>query len=179
MYSLLTDDLIRVRLIGGQQVRLSLPELYERLAADDVESFPALRPHQRHPWHALLCQLGAVACLRSGLPAPPGDAPGWAAILTALTPDYPAGEPWQLVAPPDKPAFLQAPVGSKGVAELTTQWLTPDSADALILSRNHDLKREGNSFARPMIGCSHWWQSRRRTARLPPGRQPATYPFRA
>lgn len=137
VHSLLTDALIRVRLTGGGQVRLSLPEIYVRLAADDVVSFPALRPHQRHPWHALLCQLGAIACLRSGVEAPPGDAAGWAAILAALTPEYPAGEPWQLIAPPDQPAFLQPPAGP---LEALKPVATPDELDMLVTAKNHDLK---------------------------------------
>lgn len=146
MHSLLTDDLIRVRLTNGGQVRLSLPELYERLAADEVESFPALRPHQRHPWHALLCQLGAIACRRAELKAPPGDAAGWSAILTALTPAHPAGEPWWLVAPPDKPAFLQAPVGP---LEALKPIATPDELDMLVTAKNHDLKAARIGRAEP------------------------------
>ena len=73
MHNLLLDPIIRVRLHDGSD-RLSLTEVYAALAADKVADFPALRAHQRHAWHALLCQLGALACLRGGLPAPPRDA---------------------------------------------------------------------------------------------------------
>lgn len=137
MYSLLIDRLIRVQLGEGRLAQLSLPELYGRLAADDVASYPALRPHQRHPWHALLCQLGAVACLRSGLRAPPDDAADWAEILAALTPEHSASEPWQLVTPPGRPAFLQ-PVA--GPLDALRPVATPDGLDMLVTSKNHDLK---------------------------------------
>jgi hypothetical protein len=60
----------------------------------EMDRTGALRPHQRHPWHALLCQLGALACLRTGLAAPPPDAEGWRTALRALTPDFPDDDPW-------------------------------------------------------------------------------------
>ena len=55
--NLLADPLIRLRLVNGRSAVLSLPEVYEALAADGVASFPALRSHQRHAWHAFLAQL--------------------------------------------------------------------------------------------------------------------------
>ena len=70
MYNLITDPLVRAGGQDGLVYRFSLPELYVQLASDAIASFPALRPHQRHPWHALLCQLGALACLRSACPGP-------------------------------------------------------------------------------------------------------------
>lgn len=134
---LLQAPLIGIVQASGGASGVSLPSLYESLKRDDVASFTALRPHQRHPWHALLCQLGAVACLNAGLDQPPETAEAWAAILRGLTPDFPEDEPWCLVSPEDKPAFLQAPVGP--VANLKAL-ATPDELDMLVTARNHDLK---------------------------------------
>ncbi len=138
MFDLLADPLIEVQDNAGERAFLALPQLYEQLAADAVASFPALRPHQRHAWHAALCQLGALACLRAGLDAPPPDAAGWRDALRALTPDFPDDEPWQLVTEPSKPAFLQPPVGKDlaGFKPLNT----PDQLDMLVTSKNHDVK---------------------------------------
>ena len=71
MHNLLSDPLIRVRLVDGTSTMLSLPEVYEALAADGVAAFSALRPHQRHAWHAFLAQLGVIAVQRAGEAAPP------------------------------------------------------------------------------------------------------------
>ena len=61
MHNLLADPLIRVRLVDGTTAVMSLPEVYEALAADGVAAFSALRPHQRHAWPAFLAQLGVIA----------------------------------------------------------------------------------------------------------------------
>lgn len=140
MFNLLSDPLFEIADVKGGCTRLSLPQLFEALAADAVAAFPALRPHQRHAWHALLCQLGALACLKAGLDTPPADATGWRNALRTLTPEYPDDEPWHLVSDPTKPAFLQPPVGKAGLEALNTEWETPDRLDMLIISRNHDLK---------------------------------------
>ena len=61
-FSLLTQPIIRYRRASnGQTVWANLPELFVALAADEVRDYPALRPHQRHPWHAFLVQLAAIA----------------------------------------------------------------------------------------------------------------------
>ncbi len=66
-YSLLDEPLISARLAAdGSRVHLSLPALFVALAGDQVRDFPALRPHQRHPWHAFLVQLAAMALHRAG-----------------------------------------------------------------------------------------------------------------
>ena len=60
-FSLLTEALIRYRRVAnGGTVHASLPQLLVALAADEVRDYPALRPHQRHPWHAFLVQLAAA-----------------------------------------------------------------------------------------------------------------------
>lgn len=144
--NLIRDTIIRVRLAGGLRDIVAVPALYEALAADRVESFVGLRPHQRHAWHALLCQIGAVACLQAGLEKPPADAATWAKILSALTPEFPDGEAWSLVSPPDKPAFLQPVVGPlQGLKPLST----PDELDMLVTAKNHDLKGARMAHAQP------------------------------
>ena len=146
MFNLLVDAVIRTILKGGRETRLTLPGLYVALFADAVESFPELRPHQRHAWHALLCQLGALACIGSSLAKPPADAEGWRAALRKLTPDFPDDAPWRLVSPPDRPAFLQPIVGSvAGFKRLAT----PDQLDILVTANNHELKRARLATAEP------------------------------
>ena len=137
MFNLLVDPVIRAISVGGGEALLALPELYTALSADAVESIPALRPHQRHAWHALLCQLGALACIRSGLAKPPADAEGWRAALRKLTPDFPDDSPWRLVSPLERPAFLQSVVGS---VDGFKQVATPDELDILVTAKNHDVK---------------------------------------
>lgn len=145
-YSLLDEPLIRARLVGGgQPVKYSLPGLFVALACDEVRDFPALRPHQRHPWHAFLVQLTAMALHHAGQGQPFETEQAWKDALLALTPEYPDGAAWCLIAPHDKPAFMQAPVPGgkvndwKLVKDKTTI-ATPDELDMLVTSKNHDLK---------------------------------------
>ena len=85
MHNLLLDRLIRVTVAGGGVTGMSLPELYAEMVADRVLAFPALRPHQRHAWHASLCQLGAVALHRAGLDQVPESTDQWRSLLRATT----------------------------------------------------------------------------------------------
>ena len=142
MHDLLTDPVIRFDRSGGGRETASLPEVFAALVADEVDAFPALRPHQRHAWHAFLVQLGAIAMERAGLADPPVSAEEWRRIIAALTPNCPDGEPWQLMVDDiAKPAFMQPPVGSKErEADFKTAVATPDQLDMLVTSRNHDLK---------------------------------------
>jgi CRISPR system Cascade subunit CasA len=137
MLNLLVDPIIGVLDIEGRREHLSLPQVYFKLAEDGIAAFPALRPHQRHAWHALLCQLGALACLKCGLTTAPMNSGGWRAALRALTPEFPGDEPWMLVTNPDKPAFLQAVVGTLDSFKPLT---TPDELDMLVTAKNHDVK---------------------------------------
>ena len=142
MYNILTEPLIRMVKSDGSHDESSLPEVYAALMADKVEAFPALRPHQRHAWHAFLVQLGAMAMHRGGVRELPENAETWAKLIRGLTPDFPGDEPWQLVVDDiTKPAFMQPPASSrekeqdyKNVVE------TPDELDMLVTSKNHDLK---------------------------------------
>ena len=144
MFNLLTEPLIRYRQAGGVPCEASLPEVYEALMGDRVDAFPALRPHQRHAWHALLVQLGAIAMNRAGLVLPPDDAEEWRRIIRVLTPDWPGDEPWQVVVDDiTRPAFMQPPANSQErKKDFKNTVVTPDDLDMLVTSKNHDLKSE-------------------------------------
>ena len=124
--------------------RASLPETCAALMRDEVESFPALRPHQRHAWHAFTVQLGAMALHRAGLAEPPTDAETWQEIIRGLTPDFPDDEPWRLVVDDiTKPAFMQPPASSADRSadfKPKDDFYTPDSLDMLVTAKAHDLK---------------------------------------
>ena len=161
MYNILTEPLIRIDTPGRERIELSLPLVYAALMADEVEAFPALRPHQRHAWHACLVQLSAMAMHRAGLADLPETAEEWAGLLRGLTPDWPEDEPWHLVVEDiTSPAFMQPPASSATKAE---EYGTksakrgkqtvrvpdedkicryPDKLDMLVTSKNHDLKAE-------------------------------------
>ena len=138
--NLLDEPLIRIRDAEGTLQRLSLPALFVQLGRDAVSDYPALRPHQRHPWHALLVQLAALALHEAGETAPWDNAADWRTALLALTPDHPDGCAFSLLAPHDQPAFLQAPVPG-GRLDGWKAITTPDALDMLVTSKNHDLKR--------------------------------------
>ncbi len=140
-YSLLDEPLIRARLVDdGQLIKYSLPGLFVALARDEVRDFPALRPHQRHPWHAFLVQLAAMALHHAGRDKPFETEQEWKAALLALTPEHPDGAAWCLIALHDKPAFMQAPVPDGKVSDWKNTLYAPDELDMLVTSKNHDLK---------------------------------------
>ena len=102
-FSLLTEPIIRYRRASdGETVKASLPELFVALAADEVRDYPALRPHQRHPWHAFLVQLAAIALHKAERTAVFETTQDWRDALLALTPDDPDGAAWCLVSPPNR-----------------------------------------------------------------------------
>lgn len=139
--NLLCTGMLQTR--GAEEVhRLTLPGVLAALIRNEVESFPALRPHQRHAWHAFLVQVGALALHAAGQEDAPRDEESWAALLRGLTPDYPDDEPWSLVALPNRPALLQPPIPSGNLGELKNVVATPDALDMLVTSKNHDLKAE-------------------------------------
>ena len=140
-YSLLDEPLIRARLVdGGQLVQYSLPSLFVALARGEVRDFPALRPHQRHPWHAFLVQLAAMALHHAGQENSFEAEQEWKCALLALTPEHPDGAAWCLISPYDKPAFMQAPVPNTQVSDCGNRLYAPDELDMLVTSKNHDLK---------------------------------------
>ena len=141
MHNLLADPLIRLRLNDGTTAAMSLPEVYEALTADAVNAFPALRPHQRHAWHAFLAQLGVIAIERSGQSAPPQTAAEWRAVLRGLTAGFGRDEPWHLIVDdPALPAFMQCPAPA-GFGTYRGRAATPDDLDILVTAKNHDVKR--------------------------------------
>ena len=142
MYNILTERLIRMDKSDGSRIEASLPEVYAALMADKVEAFPALRPHQRHAWHAFLVQLGAMAVREAGLPGPPAVSGHWRRIIRGLTPEWPCDEPWQLVVDDiTEPAFMQLRATSSEWAKLSeTNSITPDEIDTPDTAKNHALK---------------------------------------
>ena len=142
MLNVLKDNVFRFRRDDNSIIEASLPELYAALMNDEVASFPALRPHQRHAWHAFLVQLGAIAMHKADVDTPPADVDEWRRIMRALTPEFPADEPWNLVVDDiTRPAFLQPPASSEGmIADYKSAVATPDELDMLVTSKNHDLK---------------------------------------
>ena len=159
MLNILTERVIRMDGDAGFGIPASLPGVYAALMADAVVAFPALRPHQRHAWHAFLVQLGAMAMHRAGVAEPPSDAAEWAGLIRGLTPEWPGDEPWQLVVDDfTKPAFMQPPArsaiaaeeyGTKSVKRRKESVRVPDddkiirhadALDMLVTSKNHDLK---------------------------------------
>jgi len=137
MTNLLTQPVFS---LSPAESRVSLPGVFAALVRDQVDSFPALRPHQEPAWHMFLVQVAALALERAGGADPPDDEDSWRSLLRGLTPDDPADEPWSLVvADPARPAFLQPPL-PPGLT-LGTPAETPDALDLLITSKNHDLKQ--------------------------------------
>lgn len=120
---------------------MSLPDIYEASFTDAIAAFPALRPHQRHAWHAFLAQLGALALQRAGLAAPPQAATEWRTVLRGLTSEFADDEPWQLIVEdPTQPAFMQCPAGNT-LGQYRREVMTPDDLDLLVTSKNHDVKQ--------------------------------------
>ena len=141
MHNLLTDPLIRVRLDDGTSAVLSLPDVYEALAADRIAAFSALRPHQRHAWHAFLAQLGVIAAQRSDRSALPRRAGEWCILFRNLTMAFNGDEPWRLIVEDHaQPAFMQCPAPS-GLEQYRGRMATPDDLDILVTAKNHDVKQ--------------------------------------
>ena len=141
LWNLLDEPLIRWRSTdGGALHSTSLPQLLAAMSANEVRDFPALRPHQRHPWHAFLVQLGAIALHHAQQSQPWHSAADWRGALLALTPNDPDGAPWCLVAPAHRSALLQAPVPGENPSAWNNLLHAADALDMLVTSKNHDLK---------------------------------------
>lgn len=148
-FNLLDEPLIRWRrLADGVNEQGSLPQLFAAMVDNQVRDFPALRPHQRHPWHAFLCQLAAIALRRAGRANLYATAGEWRAALLALTPDDADGAAWCLVSPPVRPALLQAPA-PEGIAHWHSRFEAADELDMLVTSKNHDIKSARVRYAMP------------------------------
>ena len=139
--NLLTERLIRTRMTDGEVEIKSLPGVYAAMAQDHITAFPALRPHQRHAWHAFLAQLATIAMHRANTSVPPQTSEEWQTLLRGLTPDYTDDEPWCLIVEdPTRPAFMQCP-SLNGLDDYRGRVTTPDDLDVLVTSKNHDVKR--------------------------------------
>lgn len=142
VHNLLTQRLIRTA-PGGP---VSLPEVLARLARDEVDGFPALRPHQAPAWHMFIVQIAALALHHAGATELPLTAEEWLGALRGLTAAFADDAPWCLcVADGGKPAFLQPPVPD-GVA-LVAEVSSADALDLLITAKNHDLKQSAGHDA--------------------------------
>lgn len=140
-FSLLTEPIISYRrAVDGITVAANLPELFVALALDEVRDYPALRPHQRHPWHAFLVQLAAIALHKAQRTGPFETPDEWRNALLSLTPDDHDGAAWCLVSPLDRPALLQAAVTGGSVVKWKSQSFAADEIDMLVTSKNHDIK---------------------------------------
>ena len=141
--NILKDPLIRISTPSGSLVHASLPAIYAALMQDEVDAFPALRPHQRHAWHALLAQLGALAIHRAGLNEPPDSAEEWRAhtalISLPTSPTMHPGSSW-LRTLPDRHSCSRQRDQIDRLKDYETAVPTPDGLDMLVLSKNHDIK---------------------------------------
>ena len=140
---LLHDRLISINYQGMTRLA-SLPETYSELALDQVDDFPQLRPHQRHYWHATLCQIGAIAMVNAGVDEPPREPEIWLKILSDLTrKEFREDEPWHLVVDNiEKPAFLQPSTNSpERKADYKKSIETPDEMDLPMGSKHHDVRK--------------------------------------
>jgi CRISPR system Cascade subunit CasA len=128
----------------GKLHKGSLFAVFAALARGDAWSFPALRPHQREPWHAFTVQVAALALIQAGIDALPNSEASWRDLLIGLTPEQPDGEAWALVVDDwSKPALLQPPVITAAIrADHKGLLPTPDALDMLVTSKNHDVKQE-------------------------------------
>jgi len=145
----LTISFIRLVRNDGTFGATTLPGAITALLRNEVAAFAALRPHQRHAWHAFLTQLAVLALLRAGLETAPEDEDTWRGLLRGLTPDHTDDAPWCLIAPPDQPALLQPAVPGGDLSGLRNVVRTPDGLDMLVTSKNHDLKAGTMAQAAP------------------------------
>lgn len=145
---LLDEPLISVRSWSDEIQAIDLPELLSRLGEDSVASFPKLRPHQEHAWHAFLTQLAAIALHRVGRSTDEMDPESWKEALLRTAGDQ--REAWCLVVEDEsRPAFMQPPTD---VASLKNRHETPEALDLLVLTKNHDVKAARMHRASP----EHW-----------------------
>lgn len=122
---------------------LSLPGIFAALGDGAPIQFMALRPHQAHPWHAFLVQLGAIALHRAGQTSVAIDEAEWRRLLVeAARVDGSGPEAFSLVVTDaKKAAFLQPPSPSGSITDLKALHDTPsEELDVLITAKNLDVK---------------------------------------
>jgi len=140
-HDVLNDPLVTAAFGDGAMECLSLPQVFAALSAGREITFTALQPHQRHPWHAFMVQLAAMALMRSGRDQLVHEEGDWRSLLSSLTDDAP--EPWCLVVEDlERPAFMQPPVPEGTADVLKNRIETPDELDMLVTTRNFDVKKQ-------------------------------------
>jgi len=128
--------------VDGKPVQADLATVLAALSAGCDVRFTSLRPHQTPAWNAFLVQLATLALDRASSPFQPLDATTWRGLMIDLANfDQPGtGETaFNLIAPPDRPAFFQPPIPD-GLSTFKNIARTPDKLDMLVTSKNHDLK---------------------------------------
>lgn len=136
----MTNLLVRPLIHASPGEAATLPGVLARLVRDEIDAFPALRPHQAPAWHMFLVQVAALALHRADLGSAPDTEEEWRNLLRSLTPKFADDEPWHLVIDDwSRPAFLQPPVPDD--SRLENDVPTPDALDLLITARNHELKQ--------------------------------------
>ncbi len=147
-YNLLLDPFISVR--TGEQELLTLPQVLEKLARDEIVSFEALQPHQKHGWHAFTVQLAAILLHAHDQNDPAQPAECWRTWLREAT--FGDDAPWCLIADLKKPAFLQPPLEEGSLDGWKGPRIAPDDLDILVTSKNHDVKKNRVLHPTP----EHW-----------------------
>lgn len=148
-YSLLDDELIRYRSRNrGKVTRSTLPRLLSLMGGpegdEQIGDFPGLRAHQRHPLHAFLAQLAAIALHKSGL-ARSADLASlkeadWKELLLAITPEQERDTAWCLLADDDERCAFMQPGAPGGIDAKWDEFTSPDAIDVLVTAKNHELK---------------------------------------
>lgn len=154
-WNLLEEPLIRWRSTRERHAapRTSLPQLLAAMVGNEVRDFPALRPHQRHPWHAFLVQLGAIALHHAEHQQPWQTAADWRMALLALTPDDPDGAPWCLVTPADRPRCCKRRCLAKTPPCGTTCCTPPMRWICWLPPKTTTSRRAAFTMHRQTIGC--------------------------
>lgn len=138
-FDLLTEPLISIR-TRKEDTKRSLPGVLEVLGVERDVTFPALRRHQKHAWHAFLVQLAVMALHRGGENDPKQTADRWTDLLLTLSDGN--RNAWRLVVDDlSEPAFMQPPV-PEGSKENWKSIKSPGALDMLVTAKNHDLKAQ-------------------------------------
>jgi CRISPR system Cascade subunit CasA len=157
---MLTEPFLMLETTHGPQAA-TLPQALACLCDASVIGFDGLAAHQRHGWYLFLCQIAALALVRSGETDAVADDAAWRALadsdawgrrLADLTPGC-ADTAWSLVAKDlTRPAFLQPPIGGGTLDGYRIAGQTPDEIDVLITAKGHDIKAARAAVPEPR----HW-----------------------
>ena len=142
MYNTLDDNLITVIHPNTERSQRSIPGVLADCMRGDAASFPSVRAHQAHSWHAFLVQLAAIAMEKNNLTSPPTAEDQWRQLLNSLTDDLLNQNAWNLIVnDPTQPAFMQPPTYDQDqLVKYNRSIPTPDKLDITVTSANHDMK---------------------------------------